>query len=326
MNKLIAVGATAIMGMTSLGMTQMVTHAAEKDASSVPYTSMIKNLSQAKLGAVETQNITAASVKKEAIYIVSDDYSYISTDQGKLEFWKASNAKPFAIITIVKSDGTKIENIDPTSVTDTGKWVLDTNDLVAGDTVILEAKQGLKDYKTPACSIGSVKAGDTLTLKVNSDGTMSNLTDKQPDQQGTGNDVKVTYDYTAPTPSEPGWYGVIPTAITLTDTAKEVVADVSLVNANDVTHKTAYTGDKQVDVKVKSDNSYKLQDANVTGEEISYTLNKTDGTALASNSTEQELGTLSKATTKLDSKAKLMGQATKSGKYIDTLHYHFVEK
>ena len=84
--------------------------------------------------------------------------------------------------------------------------------------------------------------------------------------------------------------------------------------------------DQENSMKVVSTNGYKLLDPKVTGANVSYELKKADGSSLQADKTEQDLGTLSKTTTKLDSKAKVIGDATETGNYTDTLNYHFVEK
>lgn len=145
-------------------------------------------------------------------------------------------------------------------------------------------------------------------------------------QADTTSDTDVTYDYTAPTPAEPQWYGVVPSSISFSDKAKDVDVPVSIVN--EAEQKTPYTGSKSVDVKVKSDNGYKLKDAKVSGGDIEYKLDKAglNKDFFTADTTEQELGVLSKGQTSIISKAHLTGTAKKSGQYIDTLHYTFTEK
>lgn len=144
-------------------------------------------------------------------------------------------------------------------------------------------------------------------------------------QTDENNDVKVEYDATV-TPSDPQWYGVVPAAISLSDEAKDVDASVKIVNTDDT--KTDYTGSKSVDVKVKSKNGYKLKDATVAGEAIDYKLDKAglNKDFFTADDTEQDLGVLNKDKPSISSKAHLTGTATKTGKYIDTLSYTFVEK
>ena len=132
--------------------------------------------------------------------------------------------------------------------------------------------------------------------------------------------VNVNYDYTAPTPADPGWYSVVPADIAFTDTNKDMDTS-SLVNADD--QKTPYNGSKQVSVTVKSDNAYKFKDD--AGDTVDYQLDKNEmGTAAFDpNNNTQDLGTLDRDNAFVASKAHLIGTATKTGEYTDILHNVF---
>ena len=141
-----------------------------------------------------------------------------------------------------------------------------------------------------------------------------------PDQQ---TQTDVTFDHTA-TPGEPGWYGVVPKAITFTDDNKDKALDatVKIVNAND--QKTDYTGAKSVAVKVKSTNGFELKDGKKAA--VEYSLTTKDNKPVTKNQNEQDLGIVKKGDVAISSKATLKGQAQESGKFVDTLNYHFIEQ
>lgn len=154
----------------------------------------------------------------------------------------------------------------------------------------------------------------------------------QGDQNDVANDkVEVEYNYTAQAPGEPGWYGVVPSAVTLTDANRGIgeVANVELKNATQVGgNYVPYDGGKTVEVFVKSDNSYKLNDGK-GDPTVDYKLNFVDGTGthdVPQNAMEHKIGEMKAGDTTIVAHVDLVGNATKSGKYVDNLFYHFSEK
>ncbi len=154
----------------------------------------------------------------------------------------------------------------------------------------------------------------------------------QADQNDVSNDkVEVEYNYTAQAPGEPGWYGVVPSAVTLTDANRGTgeVANVELKNATQVGgNYVPYDGGKTVEVSVKSNNSYKLDDGK-GDPNVDYKLNFVDGTGthdVAQDAMEHKIGELKAGNTTIVSHIDLVGNATKSGRYVDNLFYHFSEK
>ncbi|MFQ7233272.1 MAG: Ig-like domain-containing protein [Enterococcus hulanensis] len=139
----------------------------------------------------------------------------------------------------------------------------------------------------------------------------------------------VTYDAQV-TPGEPSWYGVVNSAITFNEQNKnsDLDASVKIVDANDQTE--SYKGNKVVAVKVKSTNGFELKDNAKTP--VEYHITNGNNQDLAKNDSEQDLGTVTgekNAGDKqnvIESKAKLIGVAQDSGKYVDTLNYHFIEQ
>lgn len=154
----------------------------------------------------------------------------------------------------------------------------------------------------------------------------------QADQNDVTNDkVQVEYNYTAQAPGEPGWYGVVPSAVTLTDANRGTgeSANVELKNITQVGGKyVPYDGGKTVEVSVKSDNSYKLDDGK-GDPTVAYKMNYVDGTGthdVAQDNMEHKIGEMKANSTTIVSHIDLVGNATKSGKYVDNLFYHFSEK
>ncbi len=154
----------------------------------------------------------------------------------------------------------------------------------------------------------------------------------QGDQNSVTNDkVEVEYNYTAQAPGEPGWYGVVPSAVTLTDANRGTgeVANVELKNATQVGgNYVPYDGGKTVEVFVKSNNGYKLNDGK-GDPDVDYKMNYIDGLGthdLVQDSTEQKIGEMNAHSTTINSHIDLVGNATRSGRYVDTLFYRFSEK
>ncbi|QPS70265.1 toxin Cry1Ac domain D-VI-related protein [Lactococcus garvieae] len=154
----------------------------------------------------------------------------------------------------------------------------------------------------------------------------------QADQQDLTNDkVEVEYNYTAQAPGEPGWYGIVPSAVTLTDANRGTgeVANVELKNATKVSGAyVPYDGGKTVEVFVKSDNGYKLND-DQGDPSVDYKMNYVDNTGthdVDQDSKEHKIGELKAGSATINSHIDLIGNATKSGRYVDNLFYHFSEK
>lgn len=154
----------------------------------------------------------------------------------------------------------------------------------------------------------------------------------QADQSDVNNDkVEVQYNYTVQAPGEPGWYGVVPSAVTLTDANRSTgqLANVELKDATQVGGKyIPYDGGKTVEVSVKSDNSYKLDDGK-NDPLVDYKLDFVDGQGthdVVQDNSEHKIGEMKAGTTTIVSHISLVGNATKSGKYVDNLFYHFSEK
>jgi hypothetical protein len=155
----------------------------------------------------------------------------------------------------------------------------------------------------------------------------------QADQESANDSIQVEYNYTAQAPGEPGWYGMIPSNVVLTDAHRGTgeLVNVELKNATKVGgNYTNYDGGKTVEVGVKSDNGYKLDDGK-GDKAVEYKLDffdKSTGTTqdVAQDNVEHKIGEMKKGQTVITSHVDLLGNAEKSGKYTDQLFYHFSEK
>jgi hypothetical protein len=155
----------------------------------------------------------------------------------------------------------------------------------------------------------------------------------QADQESANDSIQVEYNYTAQAPGEPGWYGMIPSNVVLTDAHRGTgeLVNVELKNATKVGgNYTNYDGGKTVEVGVKSDNGYKLDDGK-GDKAVEYKLDffdKSTGTTqdVAQDNVEHKIGEMKKGQTVITSHVDLLGNTEKSGKYTDQLFYHFSEK
>lgn len=122
------------------------------------------------------------------------------------------------------------------------------------------------------------------------------------------------------------WYGVIPATITLNDDVKQKDAVVKIVDGEQ--HKQPYQGEGSVDVRVRSENGFRLIDANHKDEAISYQFDEYgDGSKILKDGRkEEDLGRLDKNHTEFDSKVKVTGDAADGGTFVDVLHYRFTEE
>lgn len=255
-------------------------------------------------------NLTAFHGENDHIYDLSKIQNFDSkkasgssfADQTLEEAPQSINAGEKLVVNVKP-----IKNLDGTTptITPSDGGVYDSNK----GTITwsgLDASKTSVNYKWTG---NALSFGGTVTVPV----TVAPVT--------SSNDVNVSYTATVK-PSDPQWYGVVPTAIALSDEAKTVDATVKLTQD---THGTTYSGSKSVGVTVKSDNAYQLKDGKNT---VEYKLDKAgkDKDFFNPTTDAQDLGTLSEATPEIDSKAHLTGTATASGKYTDILHYVFTEK
>lgn len=380
MKKLVTIGATAMMGFTSLGGLQMISHAtegssnpvagaiqtfskdilgevtahaAETDVVNIP-DDQLKAAMMAKLGITDEKELTVENIKKitEVQFGGKNITDLTGLNQGQKITWLAINNNHIIDLSPLKDSYT-----DRNPYLE-GQTVTDTEHNVTNGTVIVKVKD-IKNFDGTTPTITPADGGvydaakgeitwtgvdDTATevsyswtgVQVNASahrfsGTVTvPLTHKQADQQGTaGEQTEVTFDTTVQ-PGEPGWYGVVTPAIAFSDANKadDLDASVKIVNADDQT--TNYNGKKTVDVKVKSVNGFELKAG--AKDAVEYSITKKDGTAVTKDANEQDLGTVTgeavagDGNNVIDSKAKLVGTAKESGKYMDTLNYHFIEQ
>ena len=233
-----------------------------------------------------------------------------------------SNQKIIQQVTPTSTDELKVDNplkcgkekyIEPKNISNNGHYDETTH------TICWDDVKGLKQV--------TVDFSDK-TSQLNPSGTVSFEIQNTAQQAGQ---TKIEYTCTKTILSEPMWYGIVPATITMTDAAKESNADVQLVDADGAqttATPTPYSGDKNIEVNVKSSNGYKLLDPAISGIDISYKLDKDGkgGSYLLEDQSEQLLGELNKKNTTINSTAHLIGKATITGKYVDTLNYHFIEK
>ncbi|WP_338631912.1 hypothetical protein [Clostridium baratii] len=137
-------------------------------------------------------------------------------------------------------------------------------------------------------------------------------------QTGTA-DVPVTYDSskTIIDPDNdltPDFQVVIPAAINFKSTNEPVDTTVSIKDGADKTQD--YTGNKNVLVKVASQNEFKVI---YDGEKLDYSL--AYGPQALTGAGEHEIATLNSSKKSEKGSATLKGIATKSGLYTDTLTY-----
>ncbi len=212
----------------------------------------------------------------------------------------------------------------------TSKAAAGTYDYVrSGWSKAVATAQACVNAYVPGTDLSQAGLGDFSTDVANLN-TAANAI--QGDQNDVTNDkVEVEYNYTAQAPGEPGWYGVVPSAVTLTDANRGTgeVANVELKNATQVGgHYMPYDGGKTVEVSVKSNNSYMLDDGKGDSP-VAYKLNFVDGTGthdVAQDASEHKIGEMKAGDTTIVSHIDLVGNATKSGRYVDNLFYHFSEK
>ncbi len=212
----------------------------------------------------------------------------------------------------------------------TSKAAAGTYDYVrSGWSKAVATAQACVNAYVPGTDLSQAGLGDFSTDVANLN-TAANAI--QGDQNDVTNDkVEVEYNYTAQAPGEPGWYGVVPSAVTLTDANRGTgeVANVELKNATQVGgHYMPYDGGKTVEVSVKSNNSYMLDDGKGDSP-VAYKLNFVDGTGthdVTQDASEHKIGEMKAGDTTIVSHIDLVGNATKSGRYVDNLFYHFSEK
>ncbi|NTJ98420.1 hypothetical protein HQ633_12465, partial [Enterococcus faecium] len=75
---------------------------------------------------------------------------------------------------------------------------------------------------------------------------------------------------------------------------------------------------------MKSTNGFELRDGKKAA--VEYSLTKKNSDAVTKDKNEQDLGTVKKGDVAIPSKATLKGVAKESGKFVDTLNYHFIEQ
>lgn len=322
-NKLITISATLLMGTAALGGVQSVTQAMRNHHG--PITSMVNSMVKKTLG-TEVYADEAIEVRDNAIVFLSEfdvDIAkefYVSPD-GRLAI--ACNARRihfsdvFDELTVTNGKTGITKTIDlntsasPDSLYAGDSFSFTTNAQTSfnmhGDEAFYE---GPNTLKSSTKYYGLVKPDGSIKISL-----------VPHEQQGQ---TTVTFDHTAPAPGEPDWYGIVPASIVFNDQNKEqpVDAKVKIVNATD--QKSAYSGDKVVDVKVASTNGFELKD----GEKVpvEYSLTKKDGTAVSKGTDEQVLGTLRDGDTVIPSVATIKGKATISGHFVDTLNYDFSER
>lgn len=318
MKKLVTIGATAMMGFTALGGLQGVTQAVEGHTDPV---AGIVNMFENDLLGTTVHADEAFQVKPNAMRIemnvegLSNKYGsfLISGSNGRLGV-NYDNLKPFLDISILTKDNTLIKGPDNAFA----------RHLEIGDKVQIIFHDGVTGESkpvngSPELNITDFSSKTPYVFTVQPDGTFV-VSEGYLEME---KEVQVSYDHTE-TPGDPAWYGVVPAAITFTDDNKgtELDASVKIVNADD--QQTDYTGSKTVDVKVQSTNGFELKDG--AKEAVEYSITKQDGSAVTKDQKEQDLGVLNKGNVKIDSKASLKGEAKESGKFVDTLNYHFIEQ
>ena len=137
---------------------------------------------------------------------------------------------------------------------------------------------------------------------------------------------------TSPSQSElPKWYAVISSNLSLNDNIKQGKLRVQLADPETPWWSPKwkpYKGEGSVAVKVRSENGFRLIDANHKDEPISYQFDEYgDGSKiLTDDSKEEDLGRLDKNHTEFDSKVKVTGNATDGGTFVDVIHYRFTEE
>lgn len=321
MKKIVTIGAVTMMGFTAVGGLQKLAQATENYNG--PVTGMVNIFTKDLFGTTAYAD-EVQYAKENAFYIESSKsncFSVSRNEQGVLNYWKTTEGKDFDV-TIIAPDGTK-EAVDESKITSVDSWENVSETLLTeGYKVLIVTKTkchgGMLDYYKNSALYGQTfEANQSILLSVNADGTMKVMQEDQNAQ------TDVIFEHTE-TPGEPGWYGIVPANITFNDenSDEQLDATVKIVNAND--QKTAYSGSKTVDVKVKSTNGFDLKDGDK--EAVEYSITKKDGDAVTKNTDEQDLGTMDKATPTIASKASLKGEAKESGKFVDTLTYHFIEQ
>lgn len=129
-------------------------------------------------------------------------------------------------------------------------------------------------------------------------------------------DTRVSYKATV-VPGEPDWYSEVPSVLPFTTENRELLAPVKIT----VPAGQEESENTQVVVTVRSSNGYQLE--NGLGDSLAYQLVKEDNQALLGTKKEQLLGELPLEDGTIHSKACLIDDANKTGKYVDTLCYSF---
>ncbi|EGO2801447.1 hypothetical protein [Enterococcus faecalis] len=120
-------------------------------------------------------------------------------------------------------------------------------------------------------------------------------------------------------PNSPDYVINVPASITFTDENKDIDATVTMTEVSGA----KYQGTKSADVSVASQNGYKLK--NGGNKEIRYELRYKNNLMTGTN-TSQLLSTMSKDSDKAMGSAKMIGSATATGNYVDTLVYTVASK
>ncbi len=312
MKKLVTIGATAMMGFVSLGGFQGITQATENHQGSV--VGMVNTFAEDILGtSVYADEGIHFSNNSLRLKLGSDSHYIYVNEEGKLSFNYPEDIKRMMIEGyLLKGDGTRVEkeNLDKTKldVNDRLIFCLNVGAVNASlENIVYEGVQEFMPNEYYEIFFG--KNGRITGKAINNSSTAK---------------ADVVFEHTEKSPEEPGWYGVVPSAITFTDSNKEQALDatVKIVNADD--QKTDYTGPKSVTIKVKSTNGFELRDGKKAA--VEYSLTKKNSDAVTKDKNEQDLGTVKKGDVAIPSKATLKGVAKESGKFVDTLNYHFIER
>ncbi|OUZ28006.1 hypothetical protein A5806_002615 [Enterococcus faecium] len=259
MKKLVTIGATAMMGFVSLGGLQGITQATENHQGSV--VGMVNTFAEDILGTsvYADEGIHFANNSLRLKLGSNSHYIYVD-EEGKLSFNYPEDVKGAMIEGyLLKGDGTRVEkeNLDKTKLDVNDRLIFCLNVEAVNAPLETTVYEGIQEFKSNEYyEIFFGENGRVTGKAINNSSTAK---------------ADVVFEHTEKSPEEPGWYGVVPSAITFTDSNKEQALDatVKIVNADD--QKTDYTGPKSVIIKVKSTNGFELRDGKKAAVEYSLT-------------------------------------------------------
>ncbi|MFQ7233271.1 MAG: hypothetical protein ACLRPU_00225 [Enterococcus hulanensis] len=118
-------------------------------------------------------------------------------------------------------------------------------------------------------------------------------------------------------PGEPDWYSEVPAVLPFTKETKELAVPVTIT----VTEGQEKRADAHVMVQVRSTNGYQLKNGSEAA--VTYHLLNDARHPLQETTDEQILGIVPLEDGTIASTARLVEDAVKTGKYVDTLIYSF---